>query len=157
MFYKLYSDTEHEKILRPFVKNIENFCSGYELQFLNKEVLCWNIPCESDFAFNEFYYVNNKVPVFNCQVWEQAANILDEDEIFRIPVIIKYCGEQHYYTVALPSRINCLDSKGRILPGNVGRYHIFKSNLKEDNAIYVSEQMMKKLNIFPNLKLERVR
>lgn len=156
MFYRLYSDTEYERTLRAFVKDIETICMNSEFQFLSREILRWEIPCELDFSFIEYYYVNSKVPVFNCQVWEQASNILDEDEIYRIPVIIKYCGEQHYYTIALPSRINCVDLRGNILPGNVGRYHIFKSNVNNDSSIYVSELMMRKLNVFPNIKFEGV-
>ena len=156
MFYKLYGDDGYEKNLRPFVKNIENFCCESEFQFLSHEKLHWIIPCEEKFSFREFYFIDKKVLVFNRQLWDKVMRIVDADEIFQIPVVIEKCGEQHYYTIVIPSRISCFDEKGRISEHDVGRYHIFKSSDKNDNAIYLSETLMNELKIFRELKFKGV-
>ena len=156
MFYRLCCDGKYEKNLRPFVRNIENFCCESEFQFLSHHELYWKIPCEEKFSFGEFYFIDEKVLVFNLQVWDRAMRILDMDGIFQIPVTIKKCGEQHYYIIVVPSRINCFDEKGRILVNHVGRYHIFKSSNRNDKSVYLSETLMNELKIFTELKFEGV-
>ena len=156
MFYRLCYDGKYEKALRPFVREIENFCCESEFQFLSHNELYWKIPCEENFSFCEFYFVNKKVPVFNRQVWDRAMRISDTDGIFQIPVTISKCGEQHYYTIAVPSRIDCFDEKGRILSDSIGRYHIFKSSNRNDKSVYLSETLMNELKIFTGLKFEGV-
>jgi len=93
-------------------------------------------------------FINQKVLIISRQIWNEALSIVDTDGVFQIPVVIKQCGEQHYYTIVVPTRINCFDYQGRIISKNIGRYHIFKSKFMEDSSVYFSERLMKKLKIF---------
>lgn len=156
MYYELYDDNEYQNVLRSFVKWIKEFCCKSEFQFLEKSKLYWEIPNTENFEFRDFYLIDGKVPVFSYQVWEKAMSILDTDGIFQIPVVIKMCGEQHYYIIAVPSRIRCCDSNGRILPKNVGRYHYFKSASADDMSIYVTQKLMTELKAFPTIKFKGV-
>lgn len=156
MFYELYEEQEYDNILRPYVKEIEEACLKSEFQFLEKKELYWEIPSKENFVFKEFYYVNKRVPVFNFQAWEKATSILDTDGFFQIPIVINYHGERHYYNIVVPPRIRCLDSKGQLMAKNVGRYQIFKSQLLNDDTIYISQQLYEKLKIFPAIKIKGV-
>lgn len=148
MFYKLYSICEYDKVFKPFIENIKEYCSKSEFQFLENKKLYWEIPNSEDFEFEKFYYIEEKVLVFNKQIWDNALSIIDLDEVFQIPVVIEYRGEKHYYTIVVPSRIDCLDQQGRILKHNVGRYHIFKTDSLDDNTIYISSELSKELETF---------
>lgn len=152
MFYILQNSHKYDKILQPYIHSIIESCNRSEFQFLSKEELRWNISNNMDFLFEEFYYVNEKVPVFGRQVWETITSSLDTDGIFSIPVVINFCGEHHFYNIAIPPRINCLDKYGKIILKNVGRYQMFKSKQMNDSNIYVTEKLVEQLRKFAALK-----
>ncbi len=156
MFYELYDDSEEEKVLRPYVKKIKAFCLKSEFQFLESKALYWKIAPNNRFSFRAFYYIDQKVPIFHRQVWEDALSIMETDGIFQIPVVIDMCGEQQHYRIVVPSRIRCFDSKGKLSPKNVGRYHIFKSTAVNDSAIYVSEQLQQRFRVFSTFQFKGV-
>ena len=143
MFYELYDDSEEEKVLRPYVKKIKAFCLKSEFQFLESKALYWEIAPNNRFSFRAFYYIDQKVPIFHRQVWEDALSI-------------DMCGEQQHYRIVVPSRIRCFDSKGKLSPKNVGRYHIFKSTAVNDSAIYVSEQLQQRFRVFSTFQFKGV-
>ncbi|MDE5834576.1 MAG: hypothetical protein K2H26_03540, partial [Ruminococcus sp.] len=154
--YILCCDSEYEDIFRIFIEKIKKPYSESEFQFLERKELYWEISDEEDFYFRDFYYVNQQVLIINRQIWDKALSIVDTDEIFDIPLVISKCGEQHYYTIVVPSRINCFDYKGKIIARNVGRYHIFKSTVSEDFSVYVSERLMRKFKEFTTLEFKGV-
>ncbi len=156
MFYELQCSHDFDPILSKFVKQIEKHCFCSEFQFLNKETLFWNIPNKEFFRFQEFYYINNSVPVFERQLWEKISGLLDTDGVFVIPAVIIYCGEQHYFNIAVPPRIRCLDFQGRISVRNVGRYQIFKSQKPDDATIFIAERLYQYLKDYPKLKIKGV-
>lgn len=156
MFYKLYDNSGAEKVLRPYVKGIKEFCAKSEFQFLESKELHWKLTSSKGFTFSAFYYIDQKVLVFHRQIWEDAGSIMETDGIFQIPVVIEVCGEQQHYVIVVPSRIHCLDAKGKLSPKNVGRYHIFKSTIVDDYNIYVSEQLKMRLCISAALKFKGV-
>lgn len=156
MFYELQCSHESDQILRQFVKHIEKYCFRSEFQFLNKETLFWSISNKEVFRFQKFYYINNSVPVFERQLWEKISGLLDTDGVFMIPLVINYCGEQHYFNIAVPPRIRCLDSEGRISVRNAGRYQIFRSQKPDDSAIFITERLYEYLKDYPKLKIKGV-
>ena len=89
-------------------------------------------------------------------IWTDAGSIVETEGIFQIPVVIEVCGEQQPYVIVVPSRIHCLDAKGKLSPKNVGRYHIFKSTVVDDYTIYVSEQLKMRLCTSAALKFKGV-
>ncbi len=156
MYYKLQTGHAYDKMLLPFIREIEMPCHRSEFQYLEKQPLLWCIPNEEKFRFQELYYVIDRVPVFARQVWESAESLSDTDGMFLIPLVIRHCGEQHDYTIAVPPRLHCLDQQGRFLPRNVGRYHIFKPYSPEDTTIYITERMMAELSVFSTLIIKGV-
>jgi hypothetical protein len=156
MYYKLCCSSEYDEAFLLLIRKISKPCSESEFQFLNKNKLNWIIAEDADFAFEDIFYVNQKVLIISKTIWDKALSVVDSDEIFQIPLIINQCGEQHYYTIVVPSRINCLDNKGRIIPKNVGRYHIFKSKDKNDSSIYISERLMIELKDYTTIKFKGV-
>lgn len=153
--YRLECQHKNDIYLFPFFKDIENICVLSEFQYLTKGTLFIEIPNENKFDFQDCYFINNKVLIFENSIWQQALSLFDTDGIFTIPIVIKHCGEKHNYYIVVPPRIKCLDLQGKIMIKNVGRYHIFKSEDKNDLSIYFSENMMKILSIFPALIFKR--
>ncbi len=155
MFYLIDTYDSCEPALLEYIKEYGECADKSEFQYLNHDALFWKIGSNKPFSFKDFYYVNYQVPIFSQPIWEEALSIIDTDGIFQIPLIIKYQGEQHQYTIAIPSRIRCLDQNGRILPNLVGRYDIFRFDNLEDHSIYVSERLKNKWSHFTSIKYKR--
>ncbi len=152
-FYKLQNTDSCERVLRPFIKPIDRFSANGEFQYFSHDALIWKIEAESPFSFKDFYYINCHVPVFSRQIWDAALSIVDMDGLFQIPLTIEHCGERHDYWIVIPSRIHCLDCKGRIMSNNVGRYHLFRSERLDDNTLYVSEDLKMIWKTFSTLNI----
>lgn len=151
MYYKLYCASKYEEAFDVHIKKIRGPCSKSEFQFLKKSPLNWIIQEECEFVFEDLFYVHQNVLIVSKIIWDKALSIVCTDGIFQIPLVINQCGEQHNYVIVVPSRINCLDKKGRIISKNVGRYEIFKSKVADDNFIYISERLMIELKDFSTL------
>ena len=147
---------EFDELLKPFVRDIEEPCFNSEFQFLTRGTLYWDIPGSENFRFQEAYFIKGKVPLFEHRIWEKASGLSGTDGVFAIPVVIKYRGEQHHYYIAVPSRLRCLDSHGRIVKRDVGRYLIFKSDRADDPSLYVTERLMSELKDSAILKFKGV-
>lgn len=156
MYYKLCCDSKYEEAFDVFIRKIREPCSKSEFQFLKKSPLNWIIQEECEFAFEDLFYVHQKVLIVSKIIWDKALGIVDTDGIFQIPLVINQCGEQHNYVIVVPSRINCLDNKGRIISKNVGRYHIFKSKVEDDDSVYISERLMVELKDYTTLNFKGV-
>ena len=126
-----------DEILLPFCEEILNACQKSEFQFLSGLPQKWVLPSNENFRFPECCCVQDAVPVYSQSLWDGLTSVLDTDGIFVIPLDIVYHGEQHSYVIAVPSRIRCLDEKGKILPEQTGRYQMFKSENLHDHTIYV--------------------
>lgn len=156
MFYKLQCSHAADALLSRFTEKIEKYCFSSEFQFLSRETLVWNIPAEKPFTFQEFYYINNAVPVFDRQLWEKISAFSGTDGVFVIPLEIIHCGERHYFYVAVPPRIKCLDSQGRILRRNAGRYRMFRTEDSGSSDIFITEHIYALLKGCPDFITEGV-
>ncbi len=155
MYYLIDISGSSEAALSEFLTDIGESAAKGEFQYLEHNALLWIMRIDKPFSFKDFYYANHQVPIFSQPIWEDALSIIDTDGVFQIPLIIEYQGEQHRYTIAIPSRIRCLDQDGRILSNHVGRYDIFRSENLEDHSIYVSERLKNKWSHFTSIKYKR--
>jgi len=155
MYYLIEISGSSEAALSEFLTEIGEPAAKGEFQYLDHNDLLWRLRNDKPFSFKDFYYANNQVPIFSQPIWEDALSIIDTDGVFQIPLKIEYQGEQHRYTIAIPSRIRCLDQNGHILSNLVGRYDIFRSENLEDHSIYVSERLKNKWSHFTSIKYKR--
>lgn len=156
MYYKLKCDSEYDPFFLSYVRNIKEHCDRSEFQYLDNKLLCWDIGNKKKFIFPDICFIDHKVPVISKIIWDKAMSVIDSDEIFQIPLVIKNCGEQHYYFIIVPSRIDCLDDEGKIVVKNVGRFHLFKTCCADDSTIYVSARLADMLKEFTALNFEGV-
>ena len=114
MYYLIDISGSSEAALSEFLTDIGEPAAKGEFQYLEHNALLWIMRIDKPFSFKDFYYANHQVPIFSQPIWEDALSIIDTDGVFQIPLIIEYQGEQHRYTIAIPSRIRCLDQDDRI-------------------------------------------
>lgn len=157
MFYLIDDYNSSEAALSEYIREFGRYADKGEFQYLSHDALFWEISSDKPFAFRDFYYINYQVPAFSQPVWEEALSIIDTDGVFQIPLIIEYQGEQHHYTIAIPSRLRCLDENGSILSNLAGRYDIFRSDVPEDHNIYVSERLKSKWSHFTIIKQKELK
>ena len=106
MYYKLCCASKYDEAFSVLIKKIKEPCSKSEFQFLEKKKLNWIIQEDCEFAFEDLFYIQQKVLVVSKNIWDKALSIVDTDEIFQISLVINQCGEQHNYVIVVPSRIN---------------------------------------------------
>ena len=155
-YEKLNFQQNADAILLSFCENMLYACQKSEFQFLSHDPQKWQIPSDVMFHFPECCYIQNSVPIYSQSLWDGLMKFLAADGLFTIPLVIAYHGEQHYYVIAIPSRIHCLDENGKILPEQTGRYQMFKSENMQDNTIYLCGDSAEYLKQCTALNLEGV-
>ncbi len=161
IFYKIQAEHIYDGLLYDYVRSFSEYCRKSEFQYLTHSEQYWKIPSDREFGFNDFYYINNEVPLLSRWVWDRLTVCRNTDGIFIIPVKIFYQGEERQYYIAVPSRIYCLDRRKTVLRPSgavyhaenivfstkeTGRYNLFKIAGTDDDNIYSTQIIADKLS-----------
>lgn len=150
IIYKLTSLNESIGIdnqdtdMKDLVKNIDE----YKLNFINKNVLELEMPCEmkiiSDFIPGDF-------PLFSSKL----KNILDTNEVDNIyykPVYLinSLLDDKFLYWIPIIPRINCLGKDYDEVRYVIGNFKIFRDKKRDSKIIFITDELkniLKKSNL----------
>ena len=180
-FYELYADTCVEEYVRLddgiFSEKFLNACSDSEFQHLDRTPLEVEISLDGGLEFPDFILYENVVPL----VSEKMRRVFENcgvDNLFYKPITLTLnnLGLAEHYHLALPPRINCLDTSSEIeieqneyaLPEEllktvtkividaekIGRYKIFKLPPFFTNTEIIITESLK--NVLENAALSNV-
>ena len=141
IIYKLTSLNESIGIdnqdtdMKDLVKNIDE----YKLNFINKNVLELEMPCEmkiiSDFIPGDF-------PLFSSKL----KNILDTNEVDNIyykPVYLinSLLDDKFLYWIPIIPRINCLGKDYDEVRYVIGNFKIFRDKKRDSKIIFITDEL----------------
>lgn len=146
----MYAETCIEEYVTPGdeLKVLEKGCWQSEFQFLDHSPLDIEISDEGGIYFPDFI-LQNSIPLISAGI-KKIFDKLQVDYVFYKPIRLIYSelGRAEYYWLALPPRINCLDSSNSVIEVEENEFVLPYELIREAKKICIAENQIGRYDIF---------
>ena len=149
-FFVMYADTCVEDYAIPGeeIFQLSRGCLNSEFQFLDHSPLDVEISDEGGIYFPDFI-LQNSIPLISAGI-KKIFDRLQADYIFYKPIRLVYSelGRAENYFLALPPRINCLDTLRSVITVEENNFILPTELIREAKKICIAENQIGRYDIF---------
>jgi len=149
-FFVMYAETCVEEYAAPGadIFDLERGCLNSEFQFLDKSPLSVEISDEGGIEFPDFI-LEGSIPLISAGV-KRVFEKFGVDYVFYKPIQLTYSllGRAENYWLAVPPRIDCLDTRKSIIEVEDNEFLLPTELIREAKKICIAENQIGRYDIF---------